>query len=502
MRWPTRAASTPPDERLPGPRRLRYGRGVWWAPRNRRSRNAGPGAAALAASLTTSRLALVLGGLLGACQFDPAGASGADSGGASSARDAASPPDDGPVIGEPDAAVEPVDCEPNQTRCQGRVLSTCNATGDGFSQRAVCAFTCEADDHCTVASNVREEDQGACGDGAPRLTPASTTSIDAAGTLDQEGAVDLVWFCLSEVAIPDGLTVTASSGQSRSIALLVTGDAAVAGTLSVDGAAGSTGDGGGGGPGGAAGGGRSSGSGRTGEGACAGQGGQEVGGFNDNAGGGGAGAGYGSGGAAGGDGKTPTSGQTAAGGTPVGNCGEVELVPLAGGGGGGGGGDGTCGISVDCGWPGGGGGGAIQISAGGRIDVTGTITASGGAGFGDATGDRSRGGGGGGGAGGGILLEAPTMTVEAGALRAEGGGGALAGAGGGGGGAQGGQGAGAGTDATANGQGGAGGGGGGGRVRLNATAEPSCAGASSPGDVCSSGPLRRAGEIGGQSSAR
>ena len=436
---------------------MRYGRGVRRTARRAPGPISGPG---------RERGALVLAAWIGSalvgCQFDPTGTPGAGSdasdgiGGGGAEADGAPRAD--ARVDPPDAAPEPVVCTPGATTCEGRVMSTCNAAGDGFDARVPCALTCEGDDHCTLASNVPEPDQLACTGAAPRLAPAAdatvvlgadgaitcaphcgdveTTSIAAAGTRDQGGGANLRWYCVSELTIPDGLTVTAEV-QASSIAILVAGDASIAGTLSVDGAAGTPTTAGAGGPGGGSGGDLSGGTGRPGTGSCPGQGGQSVGGIGSSAGGGGAGAGFGSGGAAGGDGRTPGSGQSAPGGIPVGNCGEEDLDPLVG-------------------------------------------------------------GGGGGGAGGAILLEASAIAVGGGSLVVEGGDGALSGAGNGGGGARADQAAGEGADATANGQGGGGGGGGGGRVRLNASAAPACAGAASPAAACTAAGLRQAGTIAGR----
>jgi hypothetical protein len=130
--------------------------------------------------------------------------------------------------------------------------------------------------------------------------------------------------------------------------------------------------------------------------------------------GGGGGGGFGS---SGGDGGGSASTPSAGGGSELA---DLDLSPLRGGcpGGSGGIGDG------DAAARGGAGGGALQISASGRLDVSGWITANGGGG--EAT-SVFRDGGGGGGSGGAILLEATAVVFDAAAL-------ALANGGGGGGG--------------------------------------------------------------------
>jgi hypothetical protein len=105
------------------------------------------------------------------------------------------------------------------------------------------------------------------------------------------------------------------------------------------------------------------------------------------------------------------------------------LQPLRGGSAGGNGSGG--GFVSSVGGVGGGGGGAIQISAQGRIRVSGTIGVGGGGGSGGRTEPlvSNVGAGGGGGSGGGILLEAPEVRFEDSAvLAATGGGGGGGGA--------------------------------------------------------------------------
>ncbi|MGA9524768.1 MAG: hypothetical protein WBV82_25140 [Myxococcaceae bacterium] len=117
-------------------------------------------------------------------------------------------------------------------------------------------------------------------------------------------------------------------------------------------------------------------------------------------GGGGGGGGFGSAGGVGGAGQDLTAG----GGAGVAN-GTATLVPLRGGCGGGAGGNG--------GGAGGGGGGAFQISASGRLTVTGLVGAPGGGGQG-ATAPNGAGGGGGG--GGAIVLEGNHLSFAANAI--------------------------------------------------------------------------------------
>jgi len=419
--------------------------------------------------------------------------------------------DDGQSDG---ASPMPAECTPAQATCRGRELVTCNANGDGYVQRRACPFTC-GEGQCTSASNIPPEDQATCSDDAPALRPpagatvsfasqrdgridcsphcgdASVTRIEARTVLRDEGP-DLIWFCLSDLVIPSGLTISAGSGVTDAIALFVTGRAQIAGNIAVDGGAASEDAGGQGGPGGASGAERAAQQGLDGGGACAGQGGQKAGTGDQAAGGGGGGGGHGSGGGNGGDGRTIGDLNAPGGSGEASPCGVPVLEPLVGGSGGGSGGDGEC--DASCGWPSGGGGGAIQVAARSGIEVSGIISASGGSGFGNTTAPLGVGGGGGGGSGGAILLEGPSLTIAARTLRVEGGSGgpSLAGPGGQGAGPM--TGAGAGIDAAAVSQGGSGGGGGGGggRVRLNTTGQLTCTGVTSPDGVCTTGPLKGA----------
>jgi hypothetical protein len=130
-------------------------------------------------------------------------------------------------------------------------------------------------------------------------------------------------------------------------------------------------------------------------------------------GGGGAGGGFGAGGGGGG---TTDDNQDSLGGPPSSAEGTANLVPLRGGCQGGRGGQGRDPSTAY----GGGGGGAVQITAVGRLRITGIVSAPGGGGVNGGEGN----GGGGGGSGGGILLEAGTLDTGTATLLANGGGGA------------------------------------------------------------------------------
>ena len=449
------------------------------------------------------------------CSFDPGGRAAGGDGGPGI--------DDG---GGPDATPV-VTCTAGSQTCAGGNLETCNATGDGFdpAKEVRCALGCVDDSTCTQGSNIAVSDQLACDETAPSLTPmpgatvaivetggpgprliriectncggpgTDSITIDAKGAISQTGGVDLAWFCLSSLDIPQGVTLGVSGQVDHSVALLVAGTATIDGTVDVSGGDAkkpqptSAPQAGPGGPGGGAGGRLSGNDGVNGTGGCSGQGGKRAGGGppNDVGGGGGGGGLLGHGGS-GGQGRNGNDDVAGGGNGNNGDqCGNALLSPLAGGGGGGGGADGSCG--GDCGWPGGGGGGAIQISARGGLTVSGSVVASGGAGYGDKAGVL--GGAGGGGGGGAILLEGPTVTVG-GTLLVEGGAGAATVAGVGGTGASAGSLDGS-SGANANSgtvSGGGGGGGGSGRVRINSNATlGSCRAVSSPSNSCTTGPL-------------
>lgn len=428
---------------------------------------------------------------LGGCIFDPAGTS---SGGASGGSDA----------GPPDAAPS---CAPGGTVCNDRFLDTCDEDGEVVpDQRVVCPLSCEADDHCTAASNIAITDQLACDASAPALVPdpgatvvvsgvgqiecsscgGQPLSIPASGLVEQ-GDTDLTWFCLSAMAIPAGVELTVSPLVVTSLGFLVDGEVSVAGDVDADGVAATAIAAGAGGPGGSAGGPASPVEGIAGSGPCAGSGGSRAGTTADHGSGGGGGGGHFGAGGDGGDGKNPSNSATGAGGAGgASGCGVETLVPLVGGSGGGSGSDGSCGA---CSWAGGGGGGAIQIASRVRIAIDGLVSASGGNGFGSVASTNGRGGAGGGGAGGGILLEAPVLALT-GQLVVDGGDGGVSGAGGGAAGAReasmnGGD----APDGDAAGEGGPGGGGGGGRVRLNTAVTVMCSEVANPRSSCTSGDL-------------
>jgi hypothetical protein len=127
--------------------------------------------------------------------------------------------------------------------------------------------------------------------------------------------------------------------------------------------------------------------------------------------GGGGGGGFGSpggGGGRGGNGFTGTTPAAVSGGAVAGNS---TISPLRGGcsGGRGGIGSGDSGPGA----AGGGGGGAVQISAAGRLEVTGGVLAVGGGG---GVGSGAQDGGGGGGSGGAIVLEGSPLAIDGAAV--------------------------------------------------------------------------------------
>ena len=439
------------------------------------------------------RWLLVCAIALGGCLFDPAGTSG----GSASGGDA----------GAPDAA--PGTCAPGGTVCNGRFLDTCDESGEVIpDERVVCPLSCEADDHCTAASNIAIEDQLACMAGAPALVADAGADVVVNGPGDphidcsscggaplvipatgvvEQGDSDLTWFCLSAIDLPAGVSLTVSPAVVTSLAFLVDDEVNVAGDFDAGGLAATEIAPGAGGPGGAAGGPVSAVEGVAGSGPCGGSGGSRAGTTADHGSGGGGGGGNFGGGGDGGDGKNPSNSATGAGGSGgASGCGEETLVPLIGGSGGGSGSDGSCGV---CSWAGGGGGGAIQIASRVRIAIGGFISASGGNGFGSVASTNGRGGAGGGGAGGAILLEAPVLALT-GQLRVDGGDGGVSGAGGGAAGASESSMDGADApDGDAASEGGPGGGGGGGRVRLNTAVTVVCSEVATPRSSCTSSDL-------------
>jgi hypothetical protein len=309
------------------------------------------------------------------------------------------------------------------------------------------------------------------------LRPSGAGDGGASGigfvTIAQPGGPDLGTFTLTALDVGAGVDVTVVGDAA--LALIVAGDATVAGSLDLTG--GRAGVEESAGPGGFAGGPDNTG----GLGAGGGAAGLGAGGATDDGGGGG---GHGG---SGGDGGQSSMASGGAGGATAGT---PDLAVLAGGSGGGAGRDGGAGGR------GGGGGGALYLGAGGTLTVSGVLNAGGAGGEAGASGNA----GGGGGAGGALLLEAPSVTLAAGAVAAANGGGGggggdggtagtagaigagsatpAAGGGGGAAGGTGGAGAGAalngapGTDAT---DGAGGGGGAAGRVRVNALGAPSLA---------------------------
>jgi hypothetical protein len=408
------------------------------------------------------------------------------------------------------------------TDCEGRELRTCNADGTGFAEIVECPFTC-GDQACKPGSNLGDPTFASCDAGAPALTPpvgatltlrevisvvqiecdphcgdGVTQLLQADGIIDQNGSEPsgkLAYFCLSTLALRADARLGVEPPVEPAIALIVDGDATVAGTIDVSGRTALVDLQGGGGPAGGAGApvqAVQSTSGHPGSGLRPGLGGIAGTSLTDTAAGGGGGGTFRGFGGRGGAGQNSDGDEVGpGGGVAVTRAGNGFLRPLIGGSGGGGGAESQCGPVVACGFPGGGGGGALQVSTRGRLRVTGLIAASGGAGFGSGDADVQKGGAGGGGSGGAILLEAATLEVT-GKLAVEGGAGGEAGAGKGGAGASGAAIDGlAGAGAGAPGLGGAGGGGGSGRIRLNAVQVPVCtAEVVSPVDACTAGVLQ------------
>lgn len=187
-----------------------------------------------------------------------------------------------------------------------------------------------------------------------------------------------------------GLTLSGNSNVlrligTRPVILAVYGDVGIAGTIDAAGTGAAPGAGG--------------------DQACTGSTGAP--GSNGTRGGGGGGGGFGTVGGGGGDGYGGSAGGHA------GNIGgQATLVPLQGGCSGGAGGRN--------GGAGGGAGGAVQISASGKLTVTGRVHAGGGGGSGA---QQSASGGGGGGSGGAILFEGLQIEIGNGAIVAANGGG-------------------------------------------------------------------------------
>ena len=413
----------------------------------------------------------------------------------------------------PDAL--PATCTPSAMACAGRESRTCGANGQWDPDKDVtCDFTCVAG-ACVAASNVQSvvtmctstahelappagatvtlQNTGGTGNGvhftcAPSCGETGVTEIDLTTKIMTTNP-HIALFCLSSVDVPAGLNITVAPDENiDAIALVVDGNATIAGTLTFDGGNAAGAAAGAGGPG-ASDGAPLSGmnkAGANGKGACPGTGGDSDGTTTTHAvGGGGAGASGSSLGGGGGSGACTMGDHLASGGGGSVTCGTATLIPLVGGSGGGGGGDGVMGGNQ--GFPGGGGGGALQISVRGALAVSGTLHSSGGKGFGTSAVIDVVDGAGGGGAGGAFLLEAQSLNIT-GLLDVDGGAGGAAGAGSGGKGATAGNAAAAGSSHAANGQGGAGGGGGGGFIRINGP-NAACPASASPTGACTTGTL-------------
>jgi hypothetical protein len=427
----------------------------------------------------------------------------------------------GPGGNEPDAAIVKLDappvteCTPNETFCNGRTLATCNADGTGIASSVTCPLTCE-NAQCLAASNVSDADQLTCqntaspptfmptgnvdldnNNGTPRLAcegscgPALGTSIN--GTIvKQSGNRDVALFCLGQVRLEAGRTLSVTTDFDVPAVFLVLSDVVIDGEVHLDGGDGNgqfvAGDG-------KAGGGNGGNfvitGGDDGGGPCLGHGGGRAG-LDPGAGGGGGGGNVAVGGG-GGDGRSTTGNNIGDGGAGGDSC--ADSTFLVGGSGGGGGADGGCGIGCG-GWPGGGGGGALQISTAGNFQLggAGRLRADGGNGDG-FNGLFGESGGGGGGAGGTFLIEGKGAVFTTNSLvQVRGGDGGRSAAGNGGAGARGGVvTGGVGTNQNGSGQGGSGGGGAGGRIKINVpVANPAaCTGVQTdPTGVCTTGVLR------------
>ena len=336
-------------------------------------------------------------------------------------------------------------CDPSgaDDHCVEGVRFRCRADGSGFDGEP-CRWGCDpAGRRCGELRIPNLGDPGLLDAGTGRLFPAGATepyvvldtdtgaitTHDADGNLvaslrlpvsgldpvtgihfvvraQGAGHPGLGVFSMSDLAIPEGLTVVGKGANA--LVLLVSVDVDIAGTLTVAARAAPWIQEAG--PGGGAGGGASPPS--RGSGPGGGAPGDEDGSVTriDTGGGGG---GHGGSGGAGGDTSSGTLG--GAGGVFHGTA---VLEPLTGGSGGGSGGD--TGNRSGSGGPG---GGALELVAGGNLVVRGRIDAGGGGGRGGRGGALyGAGPGGGGGSGGSILLQAPTIRVS-GVVAANGGGG-------------------------------------------------------------------------------
>lgn len=221
--------------------------------------------------------------------------------------------------------------------------------------------------------------------------------VPAVYAVAQSGGPEAVVLAMSSL----NLSGTLSLFGTRPVILAVFGDATVAGTLSARSATG-----------------QDAGAGADSSGLCTAGAGDLLG----VVGSGGGGGGFGETGGRGGD-VTLGGSSGGVGGPSTGNA---TIVPLRGGCSGAAGGRPNDGFAT--GGVGGGGGGAMQLSAAGRLSISGTVTAGGAGGKGglvDQSGYASQGGngGGGGGSGGALLLEAWDVRIASAARLTAGGGG-------------------------------------------------------------------------------
>ncbi len=296
----------------------------------------------------------------------------------------------------------PLGCNAARTRCNRLLPSNSLGVTDTIFASANRAWV-------VAGTATIDTDTGEIRDGTTTIRAGGGAGTIAGGvywnTKTQAGAKELSILVLASLTVPASRTVEVRG--ARALAIYLTGNGQVDGTLrAVVGAASQSAPGPGGYGGGA--------HGASGASCFGGQGsgGAEVNGHHSGGGGGGRKAIGGKGGNASGG---PASGGAGGGVTPA--SGGETLVPLLGGCGGGGGG------GVD-GGGGGGGGGALQISANGTLTIgaAGVVSAPGGGGGRGWAVGGSGAGGGGAGSGGAILLEAPTLLVS-GLLAANGGGG-------------------------------------------------------------------------------
>ncbi len=427
----------------------------------------------------------------------------------------------GPADAAPDARET---CTTGETFCVGDNLETCNSTNDGADplETIECDFACVNDNMCIGTSNLSSTETDLCDElnVSRRLTPASTaviavvhnggntqincspdcgdgsTTVISASAVLQNLSPPLAMFCISNLVLPAGASITVADNVPNAVALIVQSSATIAGQIIFSGSEfeasfDPSGTAGAAGPGGGRGGTFNIGTANPidGQGPCAGSGGITAGQSGARIGGGGGGGSYGGNGGRGGEGENNVENEkneVAAGGNGGDSCDSSPgLQPLRAGSGGGTGGD-TDGFLVG-GWPGGGGGGALQISARDFINLSGSIFANGGDG-GENPVFRDNGGGGGGGSGGAILLEAPMLMFN-GSIEVRGGNGGTGGAGPGGSGGAGAEIDGSdGADRQGSDESGGGGGGGGGRVQLNAATQPTCMNVT-PSNSCSAGTM-------------